>query len=245
MSEIKYPKSDLDRLSFFNQCAKEAARDRLAGDPYLVVNLETGLTEFITRFSPAVKLVQEKRGQRGVEVDEKQTAVAELDRYIRDYWAGLERRIVREDLPRGLFLEYNLLRSGENPMGSSLTKLLQYADAIADGEARIVAKGFAPMCNPNVIEIGAKRAAAFSEADDVDGANSELDRAQHALDALRAEADRLIRVTNAQMDATLYGMSRDDVRNVKTRYGYTFYNRETAVDEEEIPPITPEPEPPL
>ena len=253
MAEIRYPQSDLDRLSLLKQCDKETARDKAASASYLVANLETGLTEFITRFAPAVTLVQEKRGQRGVEVDEKQTAVAELVQYIRDYWAGLERRIVRENLPRGLFIEYNLLRSGSNPMGTSLTKLLQYGDAIIAGEARIVAKGYAPMCNPNVLEIQAKRDAAFTEADDVDGANSELDRAQHALDPLRAEADRLIRVINAQMDASLYGMSADDVRSIKVRYGYDFYDRETAtstplsagVDPEPVDPIAPEETPPV
>ncbi len=243
MAELRYPASDRNRLALLEKCSKEATRDRLATAPYLVANLETAVDTFIAAYRPAIKLVQELRGQRGLEVDEKQTAVDELDRYVRDFWAVLERRIVRENLPRGLFIEYNQLRSGENATSRRLRDLLQYADDIVEGEARVVLKGFTPMSNPTAAEIAAKRDAAIAEAEDVDDVVSTLDRAQHAADALRPEADKLIRVVSAQFDASLYGMSADDVRSIKMRYGYDYYDRETAVTPEPVDPIAPEEEP--
>ena len=75
MAELRYPASDRNRLALLEKCSKEATRDRLATAPYLVANLETAVDTFIAAYRPAIKLVQELRGQRGLEVDEKQTAV--------------------------------------------------------------------------------------------------------------------------------------------------------------------------
>ena len=251
MAKIYYPRSDRDRLNVLEKSVEQSAQDRVVGQTYVVpVQMETIIQTFLIDYRPAVDLVLEMRGKRGKEVGEKTTAVSKLARYVRDFWEVLERRIEREELNRGLFIEYNQLRSGENPDGRSLQDWLNQSEYIINGEARAVADGFAPMANPSVAEIVTMRDAAIAEAADVDLAQSKLGKAQLELDALRSEADRLIRVMNAQLNITMYGMDSDTVRGIKERYGFTFYDRETAVVEEPLAETggldpAPEEEPPI
>lgn len=221
----------------------QTAQDRLLARPYVVpTQMETMIQTFLAQFRPAYDHMLAERGSRGKEVDEKNTAVSELAQYVRDFWEVLQRRIAREKQPEALFIEYGQLRSGENADGQSAADLIDYADQIIKGEARVVADGYAPMTNPTVAEIEVKRAAAIAEIADVNTAKSNLDQAQHDLDVLRPEADKLIRIMNSQLDITLYGMSKDDVRAVKERYGFTFYDRETAIIDDPIDPIAAEEE---
>ena len=248
MAQLKYPETDRTRLNVLEKCVDQSAKDRVKARLYVVpAPMETMVQTFLAQYRPAVEHMLNMRGNRSMEVDEKRTAVSELERHIRDFWAVLERRIVRKNLPRGMFVEFDQLRSGENPDGRSLQEWLNRAEDIIRGEARVVAKGYEPMANPSVAEITAVRDAALAEAADVEDAISDLDQAQHDLDALRPEADRLIRLFIAQLDITLYGVDKDDIRAIKERYGYTFYVRETeetAVVQEPLAPITPAEEPP-
>ncbi|RLC28213.1 MAG: hypothetical protein DRH37_09855 [Deltaproteobacteria bacterium] len=231
MIRSRYPQADKDRLMLLESCAEQIARDVADTRAYIPAALATAIQAHILVFGPAVTRAMNMRGQRSVEVGEKQTAVAELDRYVRDYWNVLERRIVREKLPRGLFVEFDLLLGGDDPAGRSMTDMLKYADNIAQGEASIVAKGYAPMCNPSAAEVAAKRAAVSTESTDVIVADTALDEAQHTLEDARAEADKLIRFVVAQLDMALYGSDADDIRRIKERYGFKFEG-ETAVVEE-------------
>lgn len=249
MIRLRYPQADKDRLMLLQSCAAQIARDVTDARAYIPAALATAIQTHIAVFAPAVTQAMNMRGQRSVEVEEKQTAVSELERYVRDYWNVLERRIVREKLPRGLFVEFDLLLSGDDPVGRSVTQLLKYADNIVNGEASIVAKGYAPMSNPSAAEVAAKRAIVSTESADVIIADTALDEAQHTLEAARAEADKLIRFVVAQLDMALYGSDADDIRRVKERYGFT-YEGETATSTQlgasvDSAPITPEPEPPI
>lgn len=244
MIRLRHPQADKDRLMLLENCAAQIARDVTDARAYIPAALATAIQAHIAVFDPAVTQAMNTRGARAVEVEEKQTAVSELERYVRDYWNVLERRIVREKLPRGLFVEYDLLLSGDDPVGRAMTDMLKYADNIVEGEASIVAKGYAPMCNPSAAEVAAKRAAVSAESTDVIIADTALDEAQQTLETARAEADKLIRFVVAQLDIALYGTDADDVRRVKERYGFTFEG-ETAVVDEPVDPIAPEEEPPI
>ena len=244
MIRLQYPRADKDRLMLLQSCDEQIARDVADGRAYIPAALASAIQAHILILDPAVTRAMNLRGQRSVEVEEKQTAVSELERYVRDYWNVLERRIVREKLPRGLFVEFDLLLGGDDPVGRAVTDLLKYADNIAEGEASITAKGYAPMCNPSAAEVAAKRAAVSTESADVIVADTALDDAQHALEDARAEADKLIRFVVAQLDMALYGSDADDIRRIKQRYGFTFEG-ETAVVDDPLAPITPEPEPPI
>ena len=242
MATMEYPKSDENRIILLESIVKQTARDVTSARIRVPANLTTAIQTFITSYRPAIDLVLELRGVRGREVDEKQTAVDQLQQYVRDFWAVLERRISREDLSRGMFIQYDLLRSGDNPGGRALKDWLKYADHIIKGEAKTIAAGYAPMSNPSAAEVAAKRDAVVAEVDDVLTVGDDLDAAQHALDDARAEADKLIRLTSAQLDIALYGTDNDDVRNVKVRYGYEYYD-ESAVAPADTEPIAPEEEP--
>ncbi len=238
MAKIYYPRSDRDRLNVLEKSVEQSAQDRVVGQAYVVpVQMETIVQTFLIDYRPAVDLVLEMRGKRGKEVGEKTTAVSKLARFVRDFWEVLERRIEREELNRGLFIEYNQLLSGENPDGRSVQDWLDNAEYIIKGEDRAIADGFAPMANPSAAEVAAMRTAAVTEAADVDLAQSKLGKAQLEADALRPEADRLIRVMNAQLDITLYGVPSDTVRGIKERYGFTFYDQPTDEPPTEEPPI--------
>ena len=244
MAELRYPLTDQNRLRVLEASVDQTAQDRLLARPYVVpTQMETMIQTFLAKFRPAYDHMLAERGTRGKEVDEKNTAVSELAQYVRDFLEVLQRRIAREKQPQALFIEYGQIRSGENATGQSAADVIDYADQIIKGEVRVIADGYAPMTNPTVAEIETRRTAAIAEIADVNAAKSNLDQAQHDLDALRPEADKLIRIMNSQLNITLYGMSKDDTRAVKERYGFTFYDRETAStgDEETPAPITPEP----
>jgi len=235
MIRLRYPQADKDRLMLLESCAAQIARDVADTRAYIPAALDSAIQAHIAIFDPAITLAMNRRGQRSVEVEEKQTAVSELDRYVRDYWNVLERRIIREKLPHGLFVEYDLLLSGDDPAGRSMTDLLKYADNIVEGEASITAKGYAPMCNPSAAEVAAKRAAVSTESADVIIADTALDESQHALEDARAEADKLIRFVVAQLDMALYGTDADDIRRIKERYGFKFEGETAVIDELLIP----------
>lgn len=242
MPELRYPMTDRDRLTLLATAVTESPLDTAVQIPPA---FQTQMQTFITSYRPAVDLLLDLRSRRGREVDEKQTAVNRLERHVRDFWAVLERRIGRQDLPESLFITYNQPRSGENPSGGRLQDWLDRAEDIINGDAIAVADGFEPMSNPNAAEVAAAREAAVTEAADVNTADRELDRAQHALDDMRAEADKLIRLLNGQLDLALYGLSADDARHTKARYGFTYYERALTEGEPapapEIPLVTEEP----
>ncbi len=103
---------------------------------------------------------------------------------------------------------------------------------LIEGDAAAVVMGYEPMSNPSAAEVDTARLAAIAEAADVTNADRALDDAQHALDDMRPEADKLIRLISGHLDMAMYGMSADDMRRKKERYGFTCYDRETAVPEE-------------
>ena len=236
MAQFRYPQTDEDRLDFLKSTLAQVGRDTLVLDTFVPATLATNIQTFVSNYDPALKAVLALRGERSIEVDEKQEAITALGVYVRDFWAGLERRVIRENLPRGLFVEYGQLRSGDNAPGRRLQDWLRYSERIIEGEAHAVAKGYTPMANPSAAEVAAKRVAVVSETDDVYTASSALDKAQHVMDDLRSEADRLIRFVNSQLDMTFYGDSPDDIRAVKERYGFNYADATT------VPVIPEEPE---
>ena len=232
MIRLRYPYTDDDRLILLDGCAAQIMRDRADSRPYIPDSLGNIIQAHILIYRPAVIRAMNTRGNRAVGVDGKITAVSELERYVRDYWNVLERRIVRENLPRGMFVQYNLLRSGGNPGGRALTDWLIYANDIIKGEAYAIERGYAPMSNPSATEVADKRAVVVAERANVIIANTALDEARNTLEAARAKADKLIRFVIAQLDIALYGVDADDVRRIKMRYGFKFDGGETAVVEE-------------
>jgi hypothetical protein len=245
MAELRYPTSDSSRLALLEAALTEIPLDESVQLPPAFV---TDMQTFVTSYRPLVEKVQEERAKRGLEVTEKRTAVNQLDRYVRDFWAVLERRVIREGLNEALLLTYNLPLDGNNPKGGRMEDWLEWAAAIVKGEETAVSNGFAPMSNPSAAEVDAIRLAAIAEAADVRNADRDLDHAQHALDDVRAEADKLIRLLSGQLDMAMYGISADDVRHTKARFGFTYRDQasavlETAVDESTPPP--PDETPPL
>jgi hypothetical protein len=229
MPELRYPRTDLNRLTLLERTVIEAPLNPATPLPPAFL---TQIQTFVTSYQPLVKQMETLRFERGHEVVEKRTAVDKLKRHVRDFWAVAKRRIDRQELNEALMLTYNLPLDGENPSGDRLQDWIDRANSIVEGDAAAVAKGYEPMSNPSAAEVDAARLAAIAEAADVTNADRTLDDAQHALDDMRPEADKLIRLISGQLDMALYGMSADDVRHKKERYGFTYYDRETAVVEE-------------
>ena len=237
MSELRYPVTDWDRLILL-----ETALTEIPLDTSIVLPLafQTQMQTFVTSYRPLVDALLERRSRRGHEVTEKKTAVNLLERHIRDFWEVTRRRVARQSLNEALLLTYDLPLDGENPKGGRLEDWLKRGESIVKGDAIAVVDGFEPMSNPSAAEVEAARLAAIAEAAEVKDADRKLDHAQHALDDTRAEADKLIRLLAGQLDMALYGVAADDARHTKARFGFTYYDRVTAVaSEEPASPSTP------
>lgn len=230
-TELRYPVADGQRLYLLKEClsAEEIRRRKYTG--YLPTALVAEVAAFVTEYEPMQDTVRELRGARAGAVDRKKTAVTNLIYYVRDFWEVLERRIRREQQPEALFIFYDQTRSGDNATGNRVADWLDYAADIARGEANVVAQGFSPMTNPSAAAVAVRSEIAKTAVSDVLSTAADLDDAQHIVDAARPQADKLIRIVNANLNLSLYGRKKDDMRGIKRRYGFSFYERtrKTAV----------------
>ena len=231
MTQLRYPATDRDRLTVLRESAIWAARDRAVSLLLLPGPLQIEIETFLVTYEPAYSEMRTLRSRRGLVVNEKQEAVADLVRYVRDFWAGMERRIIREKLPESDFMAYNQVIGGKNDTGNRLQDWLNRSESIIKGDVLIVARGIAPMSNPTAAEVAAVRAIAVAKSLAVTNADRSLDHAQHVMDALRPEANRLLRMVNANINLAMYGRSSEDIRNAKRRYGFEFYERPLKVEE--------------
>ena len=224
MIQIQYPRSDIKRLLLLEQAIATATQDQAAGRDYVSARWVSEAQALVPDFGAKVRSMSALKGHRGQDIIEKNETMAELVRYVRDFWSGLKRRIIRLKQPNSLFLLYNLPQTGRNPTenNTSLVWLERGAGLIA-ADAKAVERGYPPMSNPSAAELQVVLDRARAEFGDVAMAHREVDVAQHEVNQLRPRADRLIRLLSAQLNASLYELPAEGIRHVKGTYGFEFY----------------------
>lgn len=235
MPQLQYPKTNSARLLLLERVVKTGNEDLAAGRAYVPENFINEAQRYAEQLRPKVEKLAELRSQRGMEVEEKNTAMESLERYVCDFWEVLKRRIVREGQPLSLLDLYGLSRSGDNPKGGTAAEWIERATQLVVGDAKAMEAGYELMSNPSAAQMQEKRDAAQSELDDIDMADRELDLLQNELGQIATHTDNLIRAIRAQLNAALYNLPYDDIRRIKRTYGFTYYTEPEEQEEAEQP----------
>ena len=223
MPQLQYPQSDLKRVLLLEQAIATATQDHAEKRDYASTRWLGDAQTFVADFGAKVRELGKLKGVRGQEVIEKDEAIAEIQRYVRDFWGVLRRRIARLKQPASLFQIYNLPQSGENPSESAAAIWIERGAGLIAADATAVEMGYPAMLNPSAPELQVVLDKAKAEFADVPMADRKVDVMQHELDELRPRALKLIRALSAQLDASLYDLSNESVRRVKGTYGFEYY----------------------
>jgi len=122
----------------------------------------------------------------------RKTAVSDLKRQLRDFWAVARRMARRGDLPAEALTHYGLVGNGRNPRHDKIAAVLSYAQTAINGDAEAVSAGLNPVINP----------AALAE--------------------LRQAANRLIHKVVYELRFNLHDQSAASRRRVMRSYGVEF-----------------------
>ncbi len=237
MPYIQQPRSDAERLNWLRRMADTGGQDTLAGRAYLPQPLLTEIAALAAAIGGAITAADETLAGRIKETAERQTALARLQTYVRDYWQGLTRRTAREGHDVRVLRLHGLAAEGQLPNSNRAEDWLLWAERIVAGDAAAVSDGFPPMCNPTAAEVQAVLDEARVEAADVAQADRSYDEAQAAQAELRTQADDLIDQAIGYLQLALRKLDAPSQRRVMRTYGVVFhtYTGEVLPEDEVLP----------
>ncbi len=219
------PKTDTERLNFLRTAAQTAAIDYANSVEYISRDNFLELEAFLPQFDEAFLDVAETFGQHNKEVEEREEALDRLKQVIDDMWEVVRRRVRRQNEPVGVLRFYYLEPDGSEPNPDALAGWFELAEKIIAGDADAIAAGYAAAVCPSADELTDALAAARKEAADVVPADEAHDRAQTAIDALRAQANELIADVMEELRFHLRKEEASSQRRVMRTYGAHFtYN---------------------
>ena len=244
-TSYRAPQGDARRLETLTQLITVAEQDTLAGRVYVSAEVLNAATAIHTQFEAANGVLSDKLSARMQLVADKDAAIAQLERYVRDAWAGIKRRVVRLGLKTAVLVYYGLPESGELPQGVTQRNWLTHAATIIEGDDEAAAAGFERLREPTQAEIQAVYATARAAFDAVPMADREYDIAQEAIATLRPKVDEALAdvVRDIRYHAGRAKMEKESERRIMRSYGFSYVSRnptaEETVDETlETPSIT-------
>jgi hypothetical protein len=236
MPFVKKPKSSGDHLTWLRRMSETGAQDQLQERAYLPQSLLTELAALVPIFETALMRTDETLAGRIRETAERQSALARLETYVRDYWQGLLRRTAREGHSVEVLRMHGLPVDGQLPHPTRDEEWLIWAERIVAGDAQAVAAGLPPMANPASAEVQTVLDQASTEAADVSEADRVYDEAQAALSELRGQASDLIDQVVTYLQLALRKLDPSSQRRIMRTYGVVFvtYEGEVLPEDEEL-----------
>lgn len=223
------PRSDADRYTFMKAAMESHASDERKEEPILRSSTVVKLLECTEPLKLAMEKVMSSSAVRAREVSEKNSALTNLNTYVRDFWVGARNRINRENLPAGNLKYYQLPLSGLLPAQNISSSLITTAELIIAGDAQAVADGFEAMSNPSAAQLQDVLEAAKKEAADVPVADAAVDSAEAELAALRNKADEVINKVVKELRFFLDDEDESSQRRIMRRYGVKFRSEQQGV----------------
>lgn len=229
------PRNDARRLQTLNQVITVAAQDAAAGRVYIRADVLAEAQRLQPLMTAALDGLSGALAGRMQKVNAKDEAFRYLEWGVRDAWESIKRRARRQNLGTAVLAYYGLPASGEVPGGTSQPDLLQYSQEVLDGDGEAVAAGFAPLKDPDALELQALRDAAQAAYDALPMADRGYDLAQTAVSDLRAPLDETLAdvVRDMRYNLSIAKMDKEDERRVMRSYGFIF-TTEAATPEETV-----------
>lgn len=231
--EFQSPQGDERRLETVEQVISVAEQDGLAGRVYVSAEVLATITAVRDQFAPKMNLVSEKLATRMQRVAQKDETIALLERFSRDAWEGIKRRVVRQGLPPAILSHYGLPESGEVPGALPQRNWLTKSKTIIEGDDEAFAAGFERLREPNQAEIQAAYDAANVAFKAVPMADREYDIAQEDVATLRGQVDEALAevVRDIRYHAGRAKKDKESERRVMRSYGFTYITRNPTVEE--------------
>ncbi len=238
MPRLQKPESAIDRLSLLKKSTETADKVQEGDKTYLTPATLQRIADFTPQFEAGMGRLGTFSSLKQKEIREKNSAMSELQTYMRDIWAGKRRHIYRENLHLEVFAYYQLPQSGNNPDLTQEGQWLETAQFMIEGEANAIKAGYPLMANPSMAEMEAKLVIARKERKEASEADKQFDKAQEAVSDLMPEAKKIIDRIIAELNFYLY--EKDDasrrriMRNYGVRYVYTI-NEQNEDEDDNVP----------
>ena len=238
MPRYDAPDSDIARLTFMGRAIKTAAAVPLGETPRLPAEQFAALTTHQTAYRAAYDSVEATLSHRKTDTAESAAAMARLRMFISHLWTSVYNHAQRENQPVGLLGYYHLNSDGNRPTPGRREEWLEMATSVINGDAAAVTAGYPAAVHPSAAELQVVLDTALAESDDLPNADAAYDEAQAAMDALRPQADALIKAVRAAILYSTYEMDPASQRRVLRNYGsvYTYLPGE-PVDEGDSPAV--------
>lgn len=238
MPTFVQPSNDTARAAFLNTALGAARSDQTAGNLYVLPDTYEQLQAFAPEFESKVTTINQRLSTRSKELDEGNSALDELTRYVRDGFEVLRRQVVRCNLPAHVLTSHGLPLDGKTPHPSTASEWLTIARTFLDGARKVKAEGFPVISCPAPEEIETVLQKADKEHAEVAAADRAYDEAQQEMADARRQADELIGDIMAELRLTLRKMDSPSQRRVMRSYGARFmYAAGEPVDEGDEHPV--------
>lgn len=199
MPRLKANYNDNGRLTLLQKTLETAKSDQAAGNAWLSEELTEEIKNFLPGWEEKNQALSEFKSKKEKEIREKNLSVEFLDIVMRDFWAVLKRRVNRRNEPAEVLTFYQLPLSGALPNVRREEEIFAYASKMIEGDSKAVKAGYKPMQNPDAKELSEALQNARKEMSEVVPADRAYDEAQEAIEALRPEADKLIKDVIAEL----------------------------------------------
>ncbi|MCA9934065.1 MAG: hypothetical protein H6662_16275 [Ardenticatenaceae bacterium] len=216
------PKTDTQRLNFLRTAAQSTALDYGNKLEYISLDTFKELEAFLPQFDEAFLDVANTFGELDREVVERDEALDKLKQYLDDMWEVVRRRVARNGEPVGVLRFYYLEPDGTEPQPDSLEGWFDLAEKVIAGDGDAAEAGYDTAVCPTTAELQAVLDAARREAADVVPADEAYDRAQAAIEAMRAQANELI---DDVLDELRFHLRKEEAasqRRIMRTYGAKF-----------------------
>lgn len=233
MPRLRKPEAAIDRLAFLNKAIGTAEKIPEGEKKLILPETLDKAVGFTPQFKSGMGDLSTYNSQMQKETREKNTAMSELQTYMKDIWEGKRRHIYRENLPHEVFAYYQLPKSGNNPDLTQEGQWIETASLIIKGETDAIAAGYSPMSNPSIAELSEKLEIAKKEREDVSEADKKLDLAQEAVSDLMPEAKKIIDRIIAELEFNLYDKDAPSKRRVMRTYGVRYLYTKNEANEDE------------
>ncbi len=216
------PETDSERLTFLRTVAQSAALDYANNIEYISVDTFHALQDFLPIFDEAFLDVAATFGELDHEEVERNEALETLKLYLDDMWEVIRRRVYRNDEPVGVLRFYYLEPDGTEPEPESIEEWFDLAEKVIAGDAEAVKAGYEAAVCPSAAELQKVLADARREASEVAPADEAHNRAQAAIEAMRAQADKLIEDILEELSFHLRKEEPASQRRIMRSYGVKF-----------------------
>lgn len=216
------PQTDSERLTFLRTAVQSTALDYANQIEYISLDTFHALQDFLPLFDEAFLDVAATFGNLDREEMERDEALEILRLYLDDLWEVVRRRVYRNDEPMGVLRFYYLEPDGTEPEPETIEEWFDLAEKVIAGDAEAVEAGYETAVCPSAAELQKVLADARREASEVAPADEAHDRAQAAIDAMRAQADELVEDVLEELSFHLRKEEPASQRRIMRGYGVKF-----------------------